>query len=61
MWASWAVSSPLRLCGTFADRLAGCCELVSGAIRECLNAHRGQRLVGRSQLGAGVGAAAVPA
>jgi hypothetical protein len=34
---------------------------VSGAIRECLNSHRGQRLVGRSQLGAGVGAAAFPA
>ena len=55
------LSAPPRLYRTFAYRLPGCCELVSRAIRERLNSHRGQRLVGRSQLGPGIGAAAFPA
>jgi hypothetical protein len=44
-----------RLYRTFAYRLSACCELVSRAIRERLNSHRGQRLVGRSQLSPGIG------
>lgn len=46
---------------TFAYRLPTCCEFVSRAISECLNSHRDQRLVGRSQLGPGIGPAAFPA
>src|SRR5580693_4716279 len=43
---------------TFAYRLPAYCELVSRAIGERLNPHRGQRLVGGSQLSPGIGPAA---